>query len=173
MSGEGARNGGTGFQPVSEELVISRRNLPHWQMGGATYFLTFRLASARQLLSEAERSIVKQAILFWNGKKWNVHMLTVMPDHVHIIATPLEMSTKRWFSLSEILHSVKRHTARVINMQRGQIGSPLWQSEAFDRMIRDSDEYDEKARYIFNNAIKSGLVEDGWQYDGFWCIAEQ
>jgi putative transposase len=74
----------------------------------------------------------------------------------------------RWFSLSEVLHSVKRHAARVINAQRSQTGS-LWQSETFDRIVRDSDEYDEKATYVLNNAVKAGLAQIGWDYDGFWC----
>ena len=34
--------GSTGFQPVQGDLFITRRNLPHWQMGGSTYFVTFR-----------------------------------------------------------------------------------------------------------------------------------
>src|SRR5713101_4754476 len=37
-----AKDGGTGFQPVQRDLFITRRNLPHWQMGGSTYFVTFR-----------------------------------------------------------------------------------------------------------------------------------
>lgn len=35
--------------------------------------------------------------------------------------------------------------------------------------MRDQEEFDEKAAYILNNAVKVGLAEDGWAYDGFWC----
>lgn len=94
--------------------------------------------------------------------------MTVMPDHVHIVATPLEVAKGAWFSLSSILHSVKRHAARTINMSRGTSGA-LWQSETFDRIIRDHVEYDKKANYILQNAVKAGLAEGGWGYDGFWC----
>jgi putative transposase len=159
---------GTGFQPVSKDLIVKRRDLPHWQVGGAVYFLTFRLSRGQPPLSERERAIVKDAVLFWHSKKWHVYALTIMPDHAHILAQPLQIDVDRWHSLSEVLHSVKRHTARLINAQRQQTGS-LWQSETFDRIIRNGGEYDEKATYIFNNAVKAGLVEDGWEYDGFWC----
>ena len=30
----------------NQELVIRRRNLPHWELGGAAYFITFRLAGS-------------------------------------------------------------------------------------------------------------------------------
>jgi REP element-mobilizing transposase RayT len=91
-----------------------------------------------------------------------------MPDHVHILATPTECGAEQWFSLSKLLHSVKRHSARRINEARGRT-SCLWQSESFDRMVRDEKEFREKAEYILNNAVKSGVAADGWEYDGFWC----
>jgi REP element-mobilizing transposase RayT len=91
-----------------------------------------------------------------------------MPDHVHVLATPLERGTDQWYPLSEILHNVKRRSARLINKARGQTGA-LWQSESHDRIMRDEAEFDEKANYILNNAAKRGLVEDPWEYDGFWC----
>jgi hypothetical protein len=44
----------------------------------------------------------------------------------------------------------------------------VWQHESFDRIVRDAREFREKAQYILNNAVKAGLIEDGWAYDGFW-----
>ncbi len=115
----------------------------------------------------SERLIVKNAILYWHKKKWAVHLLTVMPDHVHIIASPLQKTCERWFSLSEILQSVKGFSARKINLLRRESG-PLWQAESFDRIIRDEREYYEKMNYVLNNAAEAGLVEEGWKYDGLW-----
>lgn len=70
-------------------------------------------------------------------------------------------------SLSKIVQGVKRHAAREINRRRATRGS-LWQAEGFDRIVRDEDEYREKANYIFNNAARAGLVQDAWEYDGLW-----
>jgi putative transposase len=53
-------------------------------------------------------------------------------------------------------------------MRRRRSG-PLWQKETYDRIMRDRQEFDEKAGYILNNAVKAGIVSDGWEYDGFWC----
>ncbi len=203
---------------IGENLTITRRHLPHWQLGGSTYFITFRLkgavrpgtggtgalpvqgadrvsalpggatpppqepgrtgalpvpgadrASALPLRQE-ERAIVRREILYWHGKRWNVHALTVMPDHVHVLATPLEQSPGQWHPLSPILQSVKYGSALKINRLRGRRGS-LWQAESFDRIVRDQNEFDEKANYILGNASRAGLTPDGWEYDGFWCEA--
>jgi REP element-mobilizing transposase RayT len=115
---------GMGPVGVPEELTIRRRRLPHWQAGGSTYFVTFRsrgtlrrrAAPARDgrqaqpgPLSTQERQIVRASVLHWHPGKWRVHLLTVMPDHVHVLATPQQSAPAQCYSLSEILHSVKRH----------------------------------------------------------------
>ena len=153
-----------------DHLTIHRRNLPHWELGGATYFITFRLTrdASDSPLTVEERGHIQRAILSMDGALWQVHMLTIMPDHVHILATPCEQATGKSQPLSDILKRIKGRTAREINLQRGRVG-PFWQKESFDRIVRDDHEYNEKAQYILNNAIKAGLVEDGWEYDGFWC----
>ncbi|MBE9565487.1 MAG: hypothetical protein IMF16_01910, partial [Proteobacteria bacterium] len=102
------------------------------------------------------------------GSDSTLNALTVMPDHVHILATPLEEASGRWFVLAKILHSVKFGSALKINRLRGRRGS-LWQSESFDRIVRDEKEFDEKASYILGNPVKAELIEDAWEYDGFWC----
>ena len=118
-------------------------------------------------LCQAERQIVKNEILFWADRKWTVHALTVMPDHAHVLATPLEASPGRWFPLSEIVRSTKAGSAVTINRGRGSKGA-LWQSESFDRIIRDDREFHEKEGYVIENAVRAGLVEDPWQWDGLW-----
>jgi hypothetical protein len=155
---------------VTHDLHVRRRDLPHWQAGGSTYFLTFRLykpETASPLTAE-ERAITKSAILSAHERLWRMHMLTVMPTHAHVLATPLQQSPGKWYSLSMILQRVKGGSAYQINAHRHS-QEQIWQCESFDRIVRDEAEYVEKATYILNNAVKAGFVEDGWEYDGFWC----
>jgi REP element-mobilizing transposase RayT len=67
------------------------------------------------------------------------------------------------FDLGEILHSVKRHSARTINQLRGAQGS-LWQDERYDRIMRDENEFLEKWNYIRNNPVKLGLADQPEKY---------
>ncbi len=56
------------------------------------------------------------------------------------------------------MHSIKRHSARVINQLRGKQG-PLWQDERYDRIVRDENEFLEKWNYIRNNPVRLGLSD--------------
>ena len=92
-----------------------------------------------------------------------------MPDHVHALARPLTRPTGGTFNLAEILHSIKRFSARKINQGRGVKGT-IWQDERYDRIVRDEAEFLEKWNYIRNNAAKVNLAatpeEYLWLYEG-------
>ena len=153
--------GGTGFQPV-HNFYCTKRNLPHWQLPGSVYFITWRCLTGKNLSSE-ERTITLDAIRHWHGIKWHLYAAVVLPDHVHILAQPLTQSTGGTFDLAEILHSVKRFSARKINQGRGVEGS-LWQDERFDRIVRDEAEFLEKWQYIRNNPVKAALASNPEEY---------
>jgi REP element-mobilizing transposase RayT len=167
----GGTGGGTGVPPVRSEK-ITRRHLPHWQIEGATYFLTWRCADG-VMLTEAERDIVMAAIRHWDGIRWNVLAAVVMPDHVHVLACPLPKGEGRW-DLGELLHSVKSFSAHAIAKLRKQAHAPvgpaprrsnsIWQDERYDRWMRDEDEFAEKWEYIVGNAVKAGLVVSPERY---------
>jgi REP element-mobilizing transposase RayT len=158
---------------IAADLVMRRRDLPHWEMGGATYSLTFRLHGSPENLSPLttdERQIVKKAILALHSQMWHVHLLTIMPNHLHIIATPMSASSGQWYALAAILQRVRGSTAFSINTLRHRKG-PFWQKATFDRIVRDRSEFYEKATYILNNAVKAGIAEDGWHMTGFGAKA--
>ena len=56
----------TSTEFIGPDLSISRRNLPHWQLGGSTYFVTFRVKEGI-ILSPEERAMVLQACLYGNN----------------------------------------------------------------------------------------------------------
>lgn len=145
---------------------ISRRNLPHLQEPGRVYFITWRCLPGKDL-SPAERTVTLNAIRHWHGIKWQLYAAVVMPDHVHALAQPVNQPTEGTFSLTEILHSIKRFSARKINQERGVQGS-LWQDERFDRIVRDEVEFLEKWNYIRNNPVKAALALTPEEYPGLY-----
>ena len=152
---------GIGFQAVSG-FKKSRRNLPHLQDAGHTYFITFRVK--RGSLPERARRIVLGSCLYWQGTKCHVHACVVMPDHVHLLMTPQARDDgSGFFSLSEILYSIKSYSAHQINRLLGRTGA-LWQDESFDRLIRSETDLAGKWTYIRNNPVKKGLVESVEEY---------
>ena len=155
--------GSTGFPACAQkdELSITRRNLPHWQLPGSTYFVTFRLKSG--IMSNNERRIVLNAITHFHKTRYWVITAVVMPDHAHTILKPVVFKSQMEYPLSKILQSIKGFSAREINRIRGTKGA-LWQEESFDRIVRDYDEYLEKWNYIRNNPVKSGLCQAPEEY---------
>ena len=159
---------GTGVPPVGAGEHLSRRNLPHIQRGGSTYFITFRVKAGE--LSPDERKIVIDACNFWHGNRLTLHAAVVMPDHVHLLITPHEQSPGKWYSLTELMHSIKSYSAHEIGKLRGERG-PIWLDEYFDRLMRDNREFVEKWEYIEANPVTAGLVELPSAYG--WTILRQ
>lgn len=156
-------SGGGGVSPPIKPRLITTQtgNLPHWRLDGSTYFVTFRTQSGT--LSPQERQIVLDACVhIHHTAQANVHITTVMPDHVHMLLTPYEGC-----KLSSILHSIKSFSAHQINAQR-QCTGKVWQRESYDRIVRSPDEAQEKYNYIESNAVRKGLVDQPGDYQ--WTV---
>ena len=83
-------------------------------------------------------------------KHYQLHAYVVMPNHVHLLITPLA-------PVSKIMHWLKKGTAREGNGILGLTGRPFWQDESYDRLVRNGLEFDRIADYIESNPVKAGL----------------
>ena len=146
---------------VTSEFQIHRRRLPHWQIGGSTYFVTFR--SAIGILPEKALKIVKHHVLFDHTRRYELLFGVIMPDHIHLLIRPLEKEKGVWYNLGEIMKGIKGSSATNINRLMGRAGR-LWQDEFFDRIVRDEKEMLEKWEYIWNNPLKAGLANSTNEY---------
>ncbi|MBI5178667.1 MAG: hypothetical protein HZA04_05355 [Nitrospinae bacterium] len=81
---------------TTNRLHITKRKLPHWQIGGSWYFITFR-TKGLELPPEA-RSMVTDAILHDHKKRYELALAVVMPDHVHILMRPMADGSGNYFS---------------------------------------------------------------------------
>jgi hypothetical protein len=79
-----------------------------------------------------------------------------MPNHVHVV---FRASPGR--ELSEILHSWKSFTAKECNKLLGRTGE-FWQRESFDRIVRDSEDFERRVRYVLDNPVAAGLEDWKW-----------
>ena len=94
-----------------------------------------------------------------NRQEWVCIM--VMPDHVHTIIKLGQGQT-----LSQVLHSMKRFTAREINKHLSRTGS-LWQKGYTDWGIRDETTLNETIRYCYANPVRAGIVASAQDYP-YW-----
>jgi len=141
-------------------LKKRRRRLPHWTRDGGCYFVTFRLLKGE--LTPEERQIVLDACFHWHGERSLIHLAVIMPDHVHLLITPLPRDGSEWYTLGDTISSAKRHSARQINIRRKASGS-IWMDKWHDRLLRPG-EFEEKWNYMADNPVRAGLVERSKDY---------
>jgi len=182
-----------------------RRRLPHIQIAGSTYFVTFRLKNSlpksvlEKLAEESTRikelpkneidhayrdwfgkfdeyldqvlcgeeflkneqiaDLVAESIHYRDGKVYELVSFCIMSNHVHLVFTPLEKAEDVFYNLTEILQSRKRYTARQSNLILGRSGA-FWKGESYDHVICDEAELERIVKYVINNPVKAGLVDD-------------
>jgi REP element-mobilizing transposase RayT len=172
-------------------MAFSRRRLPHVYDPERSVFLTWRLhdslpphrafpagalnsgeafAAMDRLLHEARdgpfylrqpavADMIVEAIQY-NASilgHYALHAFVVMPNHVHLLATPA-------VALPKLTKSLKGITARRANAMLALTGSPFWQDESYDRLVRAEREFERIRNYIEGNPVRAGLVRDASEY---------
>ena len=79
-------------------------------------------------------SLVANAFRFFDGERYRLDAWVVMPNHVHLVFWPMPNHT-----LSGIVQSWKRFTAREANKILRRTGQAFWQPEPFDHWIRNDE----------------------------------
>ncbi|MBV5338180.1 MAG: transposase [Deltaproteobacteria bacterium] len=117
------------------------------------------------LKNSAVAEIVQNSLLFFDGQRYSLHAWVIMPNHVHVLFTPMDDWT-----LTKIIHSWKSFSAREANKILGRVGE-FWQREYFDRAIRNEQGFNSAVAYIENNPVKAGLcqVAEEWLFGSAVC----
>lgn len=145
-----------------------RRRLPHYQNDYRSYFVTFRTWNRFVLPDEARDIVLRHIVDF---PSYSLHETVVMPDHVHLIATPHLGDEWTAVPLWDILRKIKGASSRRVNQQLGRRGR-LWQDESFDHELRNDESLAEKCEYIRQNPVRKGLVTHPDDYPWLWPKGE-
>ena len=172
-------------------MTLYRRRLPHVYETEQAVFLTWRLhdslpshrafptdglnsgqafAAMDRLLDEAcsgafylrqpaLADVVVEAIQY-NADMlghYLLHAFVVMPNHVHLLATPA-------VALPKLTKSLKGITAKRANAMLALTGSPFWQEESYDHLVRHEREFEKIRHYIEENPVRAGLVREAREY---------
>jgi REP element-mobilizing transposase RayT len=86
-----------------------------------------------------------------------LHAFVVMPNHVHLLATP-------GVGLPNLTRSLKGITAKRANKMLSLTGNPFWQEESYDHLVRNERELENIRRYIERNPVRAGLVREAREY---------
>ena len=104
--------------------------------------------------------LVAEALHYRDGLHYRLDAYSIMPNHVHVVFAPLAGGTLPK-SLSSIMHSLKRNSAKRANQILNRAGT-FWEHESFDHYIRNRAEWNRIVKYLLENPVKAGLVKC-WQ----------
>ena len=178
---EAARLGSARFQRAPSGILpdasslstrYTKRRLPHYDRPYGVYHVTFSTRNKR-VLSPEGRTIVVNAFRHFHRERYQLFAVCVMPDHVHVLFQPLVKTTDAeqkpiFWSVGELMHSIKSFTANEINKVEGKSGEPVWEKESFDRLMRSDADVEEKFLYITGNPWRDGTVKSTEDYDWLW-----
>jgi putative transposase len=146
------------------------RYLPHFQREGRPILVNLATRKRWELPPEA-RDIVFRCCLYEHDRsRVQMHTFVVMPDHVHLLFTPLWDPKGERFSLAEIMNGIKGASAHAVNKLLHRKG-PVWEEEFFDHVIRKGT-MDAKFQYVIENPVKACLVDDPFDYPWLWVNPE-
>jgi REP element-mobilizing transposase RayT len=86
-----------------------------------------------------------------------LHAFVVMPNHVHLLATPA-------VALPKLTKSLKGITAKRANAILVLTGKSFWQEESYDRLVRHELEFEKIRNYIEENPVRAGLAKEAAEY---------
>ena len=175
----------------SQKMRHYERRLPHWDVVDQPLFVTFRLhgslpanrvfpperlttgkafvamdrildnaRSGPTFLQQPDIATLVVAALHDGERRfgrYHLNSFVVMPNHVHILVTPRVIAT-RW------LGPLKGFTAHEANRILGHTGTPFWQDESYDHLVRSDTEFDRVRAYIEQNPVRAGLATVAAQY---------
>jgi alanyl-tRNA synthetase/REP element-mobilizing transposase RayT len=152
-----------------------KRRLPHYERPHGIYHVTFSTRDHR-ILSPAARTITLNAFVHFDRKRYDLFAFCVMPDHVHALFQPFPKNKEGslvFWSLPELMHSLKSFTATEINKAEGTEGQQVWENEYHDRLMRSDQDVEEKFAYICGNPWRAQVIGQAESYPWVWSWSDR
>jgi putative transposase len=115
-----------------------------------TFFVTSATFQRRRLFQIAANAELFLEILqeYRREGRYKLYAFVVMPDHMHLLLTPQNITIERAVGLIKGGFSHR-------------IGSkfPVWQRGFTDHRIRDRNDFEIRRNYIHQNPVRAGMVE--------------
>lgn len=124
-------------------MAIPSRTAKH-----GTYFITTATHNRRRLFQvESNATLLLETIDHYRAS-YLLHAYVVMPDHLHLLLTPTDITLERAMQL--IKGGFSHRIASKL---------PVWQRSFTDHRIRDDADYNTRLDYIHRNPVEARLSE--------------
>jgi putative transposase len=118
-----------------------------------TYFITTATHNRRRLFQvERNAALLLETIDHYRAS-YLLHAYVVMPDHLHLIVTPTDITLERTMQL--IKGGFSHRLASKL---------PVWQRGFTDHRVRDDADYNIRRNYLHQNPVEARLCESPEAY---------
>jgi putative transposase len=154
---------------MSPPSFIRKRNrLPRsCYLGQQWYFITVCSAGDRATFSHGGLVELLLDLLREQCRActFDLYAYCFMPDHLHLELAGLSEDSDA-IKLIHDFKGIATAQARGLGVRR------LWERGFYDHILRENDNHDAVAWYIFNNPVRKGLAQDArdWPYSGSWMF---
>ena len=125
---------------------VTRRTEAWLDQGhGACYFRESRWAND-----------LRDRLHHFQNERYHLAGWVIMPNHCHLVIRPFDSH-----DLEDLVGGMKSVTARHITAELQRPGN-LWEQEAYDRIIRDTEHLHRVIQYIGRNPAQAGLPQSAW-----------
>src|SRR5258708_17794902 len=105
---------------------------------------------------ECWAKLLIDTLCHYRGTAYLLHEFVIMPDHIHVLLTPKT-------SLEKAVQFIKGGFSYRAKKELGS-NVEVWQRGFSDHRIRDAEDYEKHAHYIWMNPVKKHLCEGPESY---------
>jgi putative transposase len=115
-----------------------------------TFFITTQSHDRRRLfqVTATAELLIETLQHYRHEGHYKLHAFVVMPDHIHLLLTPIDITLERCIQL--IKGGFSHHLASNL---------PIWQRGFTDRRMRDRDDFLTHRTYIHDNPVRARLCQ--------------
>ena len=137
---------------------------PHLFRPNSHYIVTAGTLGKRPFFNTGEKRTLLLNTLISEGEdhNWRLEAWAILPNHYHFVAQSPQDST----TLSKLIQAVHSKTAIALNRLDKTPGRKIWY-QYWDTCITDAKAYGSRLKYVHENPVKHGLVQDAAKYP--WC----
>jgi putative transposase len=119
----------------------------------SAYFVSTQTIGRKSLFRvERWARLMVSTLKHYDGSGYKLHAYVIMPDHLHLLMTPIESVEK---SMQLIKGGFSFRAKREL-----QWNGDIWQPGFTDHRIRDAEDWKRHLQYIRSNPLEARLAED-------------
>ncbi len=132
----------------------------HATNNSQTYMITSSTWGRRSLFrNERWAKLLIDTLYHYRGTAYLLHEFVIMPDHIHVLITPLT-------SLEKAVQFIKGGFSYRAKKELGS-NMELWQKGFSDHRIRDANDYGIHVSYIHQNPVKERFCQNAVDFPYF------